>query len=145
MIREIVRWCKRFGLEPNGFFFPFIVALSASSAYFAASIASADHPVIYGLLIGMAVQVSMRAVVVPLSSTPTVSFMIGGFLSQLAVNAICVGLVIAWMSHSPRDSCSSLPGMSGITCQQFVTAVSEGVLAVLMVHQYLAPSEAQRG
>jgi len=78
----------------------FIIALSASSAYFAASIAFHSiphHPVVFGLLFGMAVQIFMSGIVVPLSRTPKVPFTIGGFFTQLAVNAICVGLVIACM------------------------------------------------
>ena len=81
-----------------GLAFHFIVALSASSAYFAASIAFHSiphHPVVFGLLFGTAVQVFMSGVVVPLSRTPKVPFTIGGFLTQLAVNVVCVGLVIA--------------------------------------------------
>jgi hypothetical protein len=83
-----------------GLGFHFIIALAASSAYFMASVAFHSvphHPIVFGLLFGMAVHVFMSGIVVPLSRTPKVAFTIGGFLTQLAVNAICVGLVIALM------------------------------------------------
>jgi len=83
-----------------GLVFHFIIALAASSTYFAASIVFPSiphHPIVFGLLFGMAAHVFMSGIVVPLSRTPKVAFTIGGFLTQLAVNAICVGLVIALM------------------------------------------------
>lgn len=78
----------------------FLIALAVSSAYFAASVSfpSVSHDAVaFGLLFGIAVHVFMSGVVVPLSRTPKVVFTIRGFLIQLAVNAVCVGLVIALM------------------------------------------------
>lgn len=83
-----------------GLGFHFAIALAASSAYFATSILFPPvphHPIALGLLFGMAVHAFMSGVVVPLSRTPKVAFTISAFLMQLAVNAGCVGLVIALM------------------------------------------------
>jgi uncharacterized membrane protein YagU involved in acid resistance len=83
-----------------GLGFHCVIALAASTAYFLAASAFPSipqHPVISGIAFGMAVQVFMSSVVVPLSRTPKVPFTLGGFLTQLTVNAICVGFVIALM------------------------------------------------
>ncbi len=83
-----------------GLGFHFIIAFAASSAYFVTSSIFPfipRHPIVLGLLFGMAVHVFMSGIVVPLSHTPKVKFTISGFLTQLGVNAICVGLVIALM------------------------------------------------
>jgi hypothetical protein len=100
-----------------GLGFHFAIALAASSAYFLASIVFSSvphHPITFGLLFGMAVHVFMSGLVVPFSRTPKVDFTISGFLTQLAVNAVCVGLVTALMQSFLSVQLGQMPFWSMI-------------------------------
>jgi len=80
-----------------GFFFHFLIALTAAAAYFTASRSLPlllDRPVLSGILFGAAVHLFMALVVVPLSRARR-PFSAKRFLIQLAIHILFVGLPIA--------------------------------------------------
>jgi hypothetical protein len=81
-----------------GLFFHFFIALAAASIYYAISrklTILLPHPLLSGLLYGVAVHLVMSRIVVPLSAVPKRQFSAKAFLTQLIIHIVCVGLPIA--------------------------------------------------
>jgi uncharacterized membrane protein YagU involved in acid resistance len=81
-----------------GFFFHFLIAVSAAFIYFLISrklSALIDSPLFSGVVYGSAVHLVMSRIVVPLSRAPKRAFSPKAFLTQLIIHIFCVGLPIA--------------------------------------------------
>jgi len=82
-----------------GLLFHFIIALTAAAVYYAASRQLkflVRHPVVSGLLYGVAVYFFMNLVVLPLSAFPhKITFRPAMLVTGLIVHMLCVGLPIS--------------------------------------------------
>ncbi len=81
-----------------GLFFHFFIALTAASIYYLISrklTILLEHPLLGGLLYGVAVHLVMSRIVVPLSAAPKREFSAKAFLTQLIIHILFVGLPIA--------------------------------------------------
>jgi hypothetical protein len=80
-----------------GLFFHFLISFTAASVYYASSRKLAvliDHPLLSGVLYGAAVHLVMNRIVLPLSAA-AIPFSLKGFLTQLVIHILFVGLPIA--------------------------------------------------
>src|ERR1700743_3420984 len=81
-----------------GLLFHFLIAVIAATIYYAISRVvpvSLARPVLFGALYGIAVDLVMSRIVVPLSRAPKREFSLKAFLTQLVIHILCVGLPIA--------------------------------------------------
>jgi uncharacterized membrane protein YagU involved in acid resistance len=89
-----------------GVFFHFFIAFSAALIYYAISrkmSALIDYPLFSGVVYGSTVHLLMSRIVVPLSAAPKRELSTKGFLTQLVIHILCVGLPIALVvSHLSR-------------------------------------------
>jgi len=81
----------------------FVIAFGAAAVYWAASRwlkPLVRHPVVCGLLYGIAVYFFMNLVVLPLSAVPfKVTFTPAGLAQGLTIHMLCVGLPIALVTR----------------------------------------------
>jgi len=89
-----------------GLFFHFLIAFIAAAIYYAFSrklMILVVHPVLWGVLYGVAVHLVMSRIVLPLSRAPKREFSAKAFFVQLIVHICFVGLPIALVvSHFSR-------------------------------------------
>jgi hypothetical protein len=89
-----------------GLFLHFFIAFTATSIYFAISRKMTillEHPLLCGLLYGIAVHLVMSRIVVPLSAALKREFSAKAFLTQLFIHICFVGLPISLIvSHFSR-------------------------------------------
>jgi hypothetical protein len=83
-----------------GIMIHFLVALSATAIYYAASRripALLNQALLFGVLYGIAIHFVMNFVVIPMSAIGSRPIVLRGFLLQLAVHMVVVGPTIALM------------------------------------------------
>jgi hypothetical protein len=87
-----------------GVFFHFLIALTAAITFYAASRKISllvQHPIISGVLYGVAVFFFMQIVVLPLSAFPhPIAFPLIGVIRGSIIHIVCVGLPIALSTYN---------------------------------------------
>jgi hypothetical protein len=95
-----------------GVFLHFIVATGAAAVYYLASRRLAvmiDHPLLCGILFGIAVHLFMTFVVIPLSAIGRRPFVLPSFAAFLMVSMFVIGPSIAFsISHFSKPSTRTL-------------------------------------
>lgn len=84
-----------------GVFFHFAIAFAIATVYYVASrrlTVLIEHPMICGIVYGIAVYAFMNLVVVPLSNAGKSPFVLPVFLNGIAIHMVGVGLPSAWFA-----------------------------------------------